>query len=200
MDLEQMQKTWLQMSKELDQQKNLTNELIMKMAQRDYNSKINKLIRTETIGAVICLSTIVYVLYNFSKFQSWQSQLCAIILIITLLTMSVGSFFLLKKFKEIDLQRDSLKITVEKYTRYKRINLQFQKASIMVGFIMLFVSTAVFSVLFSGKDLFIDKSWQEFIFPMTLGLLLFGVIAYIGSRYYAKALKGAQNIINSVDA
>ncbi len=199
MELEEMQAAWSQMSSELDQQKQLTNELIMKMAQQDYSSKINKVLRAEMVGAVICFATIIYVMINFGQFQSWQSQASAIILVITLLIMSVGSLVTLKKMKSIDLQKDNLRATITKYKSYKKFTMQFQKVSIIVGFFVLFASTAVFSVLFSKKDLFLEVELSTMIFPMILGLLIFGTIAFIGFRYYRKSFEEAQQIIDDLD-
>lgn len=198
MDLREMQETWSQMSLDLAQQKQLTNELIMKMAQQEYTSKINKILRAERVGAVICFATIIYIVSNFTKFESWQSQTSAIILVITLLFMSVGSLLLLKKLKEVDLQKDDLTTTIKKYVKHKRHNTQFQKVSVFVGFFVLFASTAVFSVLFSGKDLFLDTKWEKMLFPMMLGLAIFAVIAYMGSRFYRKSLQEAENVLEDL--
>lgn len=200
MELEEMQTAWSQMSKELENQKQLTDELIMKMAQREYSSKINKILRAESVGAIICFATIAYVLFNFSKFQTWQSQVCAIILVLTLGIMTAGSLFLLKKMKEIDLQTDTLRGTVKKYSKYKTLSLQFQKASMLVGFFVLFAASAVFSVLFNGKDMFLDVEMSKMIVPMILGISIFGLIAYLGGRFYGKSLKEAQAILEDIEA
>ncbi len=200
MELEEMQKAWSQMSTALENQKQLTDELIMKMAQKEYTSKINKVLRAESVGALICFATIAYVIINYTKFQTWQSQVCAIILVLTLLTMSIGSLFLLKKMKQIDLQKDTLSDTVVKYSRYKKLTIQFQKASILVGFFVLFAASAVFSVLFNGKDMFLDIELSKMIVPMIIGVLIFGFIAYLGGKFYGKSLKEAQTVLEDLDA
>lgn len=200
MELEEMQAAWSQMSSDIEKRKQLTDELIMKMAQQEYTSKINKILRAETVGAIICFATIIYVLVNFAKFQSWQSQASAIILVVTLLVMSVGSLFLLKKMKEVNLQKDDLSTTIIKYTKYKKFTSQFQKASILVGFFVLFASTAVFSVLFSEKDMFLEVELTKMILPMIFGIVIFGLIAYIGGRFYGKSLQEAQHILEDLES
>ncbi|RMB62842.1 hypothetical protein EAX61_04475 [Dokdonia sinensis] len=199
MELEEMQIAWSQMSSELEKQKQLTDELIMKMAQQQYTSKINKILRAERVGAIICFATIIYILVNFTKFQSWQSQASAVILVITLFVMSVGSLFLLKKMKAINLQQDNLSTTIKKFSKYKKYTSQFQRGSILVGFFVLFASSAVFSVLFSGKDMFLEVDLTKMIIPMIFGLIIFGIIAYLGSRFYGKSLKEAQLIIEDLE-
>jgi len=198
MELEEMQAAWSEMTSELDQQKKLTNELIMKMAQQEYTSNINKVLRAEIVGAIICFATIIYIAVNFAKFQSWQSQLSAVILILTLLIMSVGSLFTLKKLKEIDLQKDNLSGTIRKYAKYKKFTIQFQKASVFVGFFVLFASSAVFSVLFNGKDVFLEIEPTSMILPMILGIIIFTGIAFVGSRFYRKSFQEAQRVIDDL--
>lgn len=200
MDIEHMQHTWQQMTTELNTQKKLTNTLILNMTQQTYTSKVNRILRTELVGTIICFMTVSYILYNRSKFESLPSQICAILLVFLLVTMPLGSIYLLKKLKQIDVRNASLKSNLIHYATYKKLNLRFQKFSIAIGFILLPIASAVFSVLFSNKDLFEGVSLTKIIVALIVGGSVFTIIAYLGNKYYRNALQDAQNTLEELQA
>ncbi|MGB5357137.1 MAG: hypothetical protein WBN11_10635, partial [Eudoraea sp.] len=64
MNIEEMQLIWSEMSDQLEKQKTLTNELIMKLTKDRYTRNFDKLGLYEGIGAIICFMMAFYTLLN----------------------------------------------------------------------------------------------------------------------------------------
>ena len=89
MDLEEIQTIWSEMSDQLEQQKKLTNELIMKMTQERYRTKFDKITFYESIGAVICFLAAIYFLVNINKLDTWYLLACGIFTIAFLILLPI---------------------------------------------------------------------------------------------------------------
>ena len=67
MEFEEMKSLWEEMSGKIEQQKKLTDSLIIKMTKSDYKNKIMKIFIPELIGALICFANALYILSVFKN-------------------------------------------------------------------------------------------------------------------------------------
>ena len=56
MEFEEMKFLWEEMSGKIEQQKKLTDSLIIKMTKSDYKNKLMKIFIPEMIGSLICFA------------------------------------------------------------------------------------------------------------------------------------------------
>ena len=89
MELEEMQAAWSQMSQDLEKQKQLTDEIILKMTQQKYTSQWNKIFTAEKIGGIICYTALIALLFNFNKFDTLGLQISGILCIIILAILPI---------------------------------------------------------------------------------------------------------------
>src|SRR5690554_232591 len=103
MELEELKNTWQSMSKRVENQEFLTNQILEKMKREKYHSKLNKIDYSEYIGAIICYIGAAYLIMNFMKIEDILMQLFAIIAIALLFILPVISLKSLRTVKNINI-------------------------------------------------------------------------------------------------
>src|SRR6056297_2570482 len=133
MELEELQATWSEMSQELEKQKKLTNEIILKMTQDRYRKKFSKLRNLETVGAMICYLWVVFFLFNFGKLDTWYLQICGVLTIAFLIILPTLVLKSLKKIQNLDILNGSYKKNLVIYIKEKNKLLKIQQMGIYLS-------------------------------------------------------------------
>lgn len=77
MELEEMKNLWKGMSAQVEKQELLTKNLIEKVTEQKYYSKLNKIRYSEIIGTIICYLGAIYLIMNFMKIDPLaEKNLC----------------------------------------------------------------------------------------------------------------------------
>ena len=198
MDLEEIQTIWSEMSDQLEQQKKLTNELIMKMTQDRYSNKFDKITFYETIGAVICFLAAIYFLVNIHKLDTWYLLACGIFTVAFLIVLPIITLGLLRKIKRINIVKNSFKETIVGYKKAKNQLLLMQRVGIYLSFVLMFTCLPVFSKIMNNKDLFLQsKIWLIYLPLMAIFLFFF---ARWGYKCYKNITNSAENILKELEA
>ncbi|MEP3380166.1 MAG: hypothetical protein ABJO28_06260, partial [Maribacter dokdonensis] len=82
MELEEMKSLWEDMSQKVDQQKVLTDQLIMDMTKERYENRMRRISVPETISALICFAAVIYLISNFNLLDVWYLQLTGVLTIV----------------------------------------------------------------------------------------------------------------------
>ncbi|RXG32342.1 hypothetical protein [Leeuwenhoekiella marinoflava] len=198
MELEEMQATWSQMSDQLENQKRLTNKLIMEMTKERYKNKIGILSKYEGIGSVICFIVAILLISRFSELDTWYLLASGIFTILYLIILPVVVLLSISDMKSIDLTNSTYKDTFIAYTKKKRQFLLIQKTGIYLNFILLAVSLPVVVKVFKGKDIFITNIdllyW--YIPIMAVFLILFSIWGY---AKYKRVTDSASHILEELE-
>ena len=197
MDLEEIQTIWSEMSDQLEQQKKLTNEIIMKMTQDRYSNKFDKITFYETIGAIICFLAAIYFLVNIHKLDTWYLLACGIFTIAFLIILPVITLGLLGKIKRINIIKNSFKEAIVGYTKAKNQFLLMQRVGIYLSFVLMFTCLPLFSKIMKNKDLFLQsKIWLIYLPIMAIFLFFF---ARWGYKCYKNITNSAENILKELE-
>lgn len=197
MELEELQHVWQHMSAELDQQKKLTNKLIIDMTQQKYKNKFSKLKTYETIGGVICFATAIYLILNFSKLDTWYLSLAGILAIGFLVILPILTLGALNSISGLKLREKNYSETIISYQKQKKRLLIIQQAGIFCSFLFMLVSLPVASKILKGKDLFIDGQNLMWYIPiMTLFLI---VLTRWGYGCYKRITASAESILTDLE-
>lgn len=192
-----MKRTWGEMSNEIDKQKKLTDKLIIIMTQQKYNNVLRGISIPETIGAVICFATVLFVAFNFNKLDTWYLQLSGLLSLIILIVLPVLSLRSIQKMNAINISKNNLKQTIIDFNKAKQQFNTVQKTGFYMSFIILIISLPVASKLLSNKDLFLEeKVWLWYIPFGFLFLYLFAKMVY---KYYKKSTTNAENLLKELD-
>jgi hypothetical protein len=197
MELQELQTLWSEMSQELEQQKKLTNELIMKMTQERYSNKFQKISMYETIGAVICFISALFILLKFTVLDTWYLQLCGAFTVLFLILLPILTLGSLNRIKRINLAENSFKDTIVQFTKAKKQLLLLQRIGIYLSFLLMFTILPVASKIGKGKDLFLETNiWYVYLPVMAIFLFFF---ARWGYGCYKNITSSAENILGELE-
>jgi len=198
MELEEMQATWSQMSDQLDNQKKLTDKLIMEMTKERYKNKIGILSKYEGIGAVICFIMAILLISQFHELNTWYLLASGVFTVCYLIALPVIVLRSIRSLKSIDLTNNNYKETLIAYTKKKRQFLLTQKVGIYLNFILLVVSLPAIFKVFKGKDIFITNiNLMYWYIPiMAVFLILFSIWGY---DKYKNVTTSASHILEELE-
>ncbi|MEX0289613.1 MAG: hypothetical protein AB3N14_10935 [Flavobacteriaceae bacterium] len=199
MDLEEIKAVWSEMSDQLEQQKKLTNEIILKMTQERYSNKFQKVTIFESLGAIVCFIAALFLIINFDKLDTWYLAVCGGITLVFMLVLPVLVLRSLSQIKNLNITQSSYKDTVVKYEKVKRNLLMQQQFGIYGSFVIFFTSLAIFSKIFSGEDIFVQQQdTGVYIFTVAMGILLF-FFARWGYKCYKSITSSAESILRELE-
>lgn len=191
MELEEMKLLWSDLSKEVEQQKILTDNLIIEMTKERYKAKLNRIALPETIGSIICFAFALFIILNITKLEPWYLMACGLFTIVYLIALPILSLQTIYKMKHIDTSNHNFKEVLLSYAKYKKNYLLIQKASIFFSILLVITSLPVSGKILSNKDIFTQNNIWYWYVPLMLVFLFF---------FYKWALKCYTNISNSAES
>ncbi|WP_281986378.1 hypothetical protein [Aquimarina aggregata] len=180
MELEEMQAIWSQMSDQIENQKKLTNKLIMEMTQERFKNKIGIISKYEGMGAVICFAAAILILFQLSKLDTWYLLISGIFTIAYLILLPIYILRSINTMKRINIISNTYKETLIEYAKNRKQFLFSQRLGIYLNFILMIVSLPVIIKLFKDEDIFVTnvEVLYWYIPIMTLFLIFFSKWGY----------------------
>ena len=192
-----MQSLWENMNQKVDQQKILTDKLIIDMTQERYANKLRSISIPESISTLICLAVIIYLISNFGLLDVWYLQLSGAITIISCLILPILSLKSIKKMKTINISKNTYRESLTKHAKEKIKFMLIQKISFYVSFLVLILSVIVFGKIMKDIDVFTMTEKLNWLVPSGIGVL------YIFTKWvlkkYKKATTSANNILKELE-
>jgi len=199
MELEELQAVWSEMSDQLEQQKKLTNEIIIKMTQQDYRNKLNKIVLPETLGAVVSFVAAALILFNFNTLDTWPLRVCGIITLAIILILPIFSIRYLKKMQSLDIANNNYKQTVADFAKNKKQYEKLLKLSVYLGFGLMIIIMPVTSKLFNGEDMFRETMSWFWVWFLPLGMLFYYFFTRRVIRCYNNNIRQAETILEELE-
>ncbi len=175
-----MQAIWSQMSDQIENQKKLTNKLIMEMTQERFKNKIGIISKYEGMGAVICFAAAILILFQLSKLDTWYLLISGIFTIAYLILLPIYILRSINTMKRINIISNTYKETLIEYAKNRKQFLFSQRLGIYLNFILMIVSLPVIIKLFKDEDIFVTnvEVLYWYIPIMTLFLIFFSKWGY----------------------
>ena len=199
MNIEEMQAVWSDMTRQLEKQKKLTNEIIMKMTVQQYKNRLNKIAYPEKIGAVVCYAIVLYILINIGRLNDTISLVSGIITMLILSILPILSLSALRKIQTINIVANNYKQTLTEYTKRKKWFQFVQQLGIGLGFLLMFVMLPATSKLINGKNLDFFEKWKTWIWLFPLMIIYFIIIARWVYSCYSRNIKAAEEALRELD-
>lgn len=197
MEIEEMKQLWTEMSTQLEQQKKLTDKTILQMTQINYNNRIQKIAKYESIGAVICFGAALFILFNIAKLDAWYLLLSGLLTAAVLIFLPVMVLRSIQRMKQIRIAENQYAENVRIYTKARNNFLYLQRIGIFLSFILVITSLPVAGKLLKNKDFILESEALWWYIPiMLVGLLLF---ARWGYRCYKGITASAEDILKDAD-
>ena len=199
MELEELQANWMAMSQELEKQKKLTNEIILKMTRNNYRNKFSKLTNYETVGAIICYTLSGFILLNFWKLDTLYLKLAGVFTLAFLTVLPTLVLGALKRIKNLDILTKSYRENLITYTKEKKRLLKLQQIAIAVSFISLLFSPALALKLLRDKTLILSELKPEQVIAILFVVLLMVFVSRWGYGGYKKVTNSAEALLRDLE-
>ena len=196
MDLESMKETWLKMSEELEKQKKLTNEIILKMAHERSSSRLNRIIYMELIGCGIALLVLIYILFNFHRLDNWLTISGGVGTAVIMIAAVIMSVNIMRKAKKINILKTTYGKVISDFNDLTKTLGIYKRASIGLNIIMPFLLMPPMAQLLAGKDLLTDL--EEFKETLIMTFILIPPMLYFIIRYYTRSMSKVRQAINEL--
>ena len=200
MNFEDLQKTWQEMSLELEKQKKLTHEIVMQMTQQRYKNQLQKIANYEGIGAILCFIIALFVLANINKLDTWYLLACGIFAIAFLLLYPFLSLGTIRAMRRINVIEGNYTETLKTFTKARNNFLIVQRIGIAFGFVLGFTMLPVGAKILRDKDIF--QFFQESaigIWSIPLFIVFMILISSWGYGHYKRITKSAGKIISELE-
>jgi len=184
MELEEIKTAWLKMDKELQQQKSLTDNLIIDMTKQRYENRFSGITISESIAAAICWGIALYIIVNLGSLDTWYFLASGIFTIMLLITLPIFSLKLLYKVKSINIKENTYKESILQFTTPREKLLLFQRITLYLNIVLVLVILPLAAKLLSNKDVFGEFSLWGWYLPV-----MFIFLAFF-SRWVYNAYKG----------
>lgn len=191
-----MKSVWSDLTQELEEQKKLTRDLILKMTQEKSSSRLGRIIKAEGLGITITGVFMIYLAFNFSRLQHWTGIVGGIGLFIIL---ALGIHFAIRIIvhaRSIDLLNNSYTEVIKRFDNFKKLLRTYKKLSIWTsGLSALFVMPVM-------TELFLDKNLLEIeglIKVLIISLFLVPIVLYGVTRFYKSNVSAVSKALKDVD-
>lgn len=192
-----MKSQWEDMSHKVDQQKILTDQLVIDLTKERFDTKMRAISIPESITALMCFAAVLFIISNFNSLDVWYLQLSGVLAIIACLVLPVLSLRSIQKMKSVHISKSTFKETVEAYAKGKSKFMQIQKISFYTSFIVLVALVIVFGKIMKDIDVFTMTEKLNWLVPSGIGVL------YIFSQWvlkkYRKATESANTILQELE-
>lgn len=196
MDFDSMKETWLKMSEDLEKQKKLTSEIILKMAHEKSSSRLNRIIRLELFGCAVAVGMLVYIFINFARLDNWLTITGGFGTTAILIAALLMSANIIKKARKIDVLKTTYSDIISDFQDLTKTLGLYKRISIALNVVMPFLLLPLFAKLIADKDLLTDL--DEFKENLIITFILVPPILYIIIRYYAKSMSKVKQAIHEL--
>jgi hypothetical protein len=199
MEIEELQATWNQISEELEKQKKLTNEIILKMTHKNYKDKLNKIAIPEKISAFFTYVVAAILLLRFYELDTLPLQICGVITLAILIVLPYFSLKYLSDMQNLNVSQLSYKESIVKHEKSKQRYQRFLKFSVYAGFVLMLIIIPVASKIFNGDDIFTEPQGNFWYWFLPMGLVFYYLFTRKIIGCYDSNIKKAGMILKELE-
>ena len=197
MELEEMKSLWGEISAEVEKQKKLTDQLILKMIKINFRNKINKILIPELSGSVVALACVLFIILRFQKLNTWYLQTAGVVAAFILIILPALSILSIHDLLSVNISTKNYKDTLFAWNKGRKRWVLAQKLGFYLGAILMALILPVMVRLMDGKDVFLEpRLWLCY----ALSLPFFFFFAKWVFRKYLKTTADAENILKELEA
>lgn len=199
MEIEEMKALWSEMSDQLEQQKKLTNEIIMNMTQERYARKFQTIFNLEAFFSVFSFILSFILLLNFHKLDTWYFLLCGIFTLAIMLLYPIFVLRRLYQLKRLNIIDYSYKETLIKFIKAKNQILKIQRVAAYFYLPLIPAMLLVVVKIMKNENFFaMEKSPFLYVF-MGINFLMAAYVARWGYNHYKKITNSAEGILKELE-
>jgi len=193
-----MKSLWEDMSQKIDQQKVLTDPIIREMTQKRYSKEVRFITISESIGIVVAISILIYLLLNFDKLDTWYLMMFGIIAVLTLLVMPIVSLKSMKILTQINIAHDNYKQSLINFAKGKKQHLLTQQIGAYLSIPILLIFIILTQKIVNNNDLLIDKDLSVYWYILPIGIAFQFLLSKWILRKHKKTINSAETILKEL--
>ena len=199
MEIEQMKELWGQLSQKVEQQEQLTDQLILDMTQERYTNRFDKILTYESIGAVICFIAALFLMLDFDKLDTWYLKASGIFILLFLISLPILVLRSLIKIKSLDISQTDFRQTIVGYERAKNELLVLQRFGIYLSFVLALLVLPVSLKIFKNQDFF--KTSHDASLWIAIGVFFIFLIFFAKWGYgcYQRITNSAEDLLKDLE-
>ncbi|MGB5820966.1 MAG: hypothetical protein WBG90_15880 [Saonia sp.] len=198
MELAELQETWSKLSRKIDNQKLITDKVIMDVVKLKYTNKLKAILKYEGSGTIVLFVALIIVIWNIQVFDTLPLKICAVISIVIMVLLPVLSLTSIYRMNNIDMSKRNYKDTIIEFTKRRTHFLIVQKWGIVLSAVFMLTAIPVALKISKGKDFFAgDSNNLLWFIPIALiALFFFARWAYM---CYSKITEDAKDILRELE-
>lgn len=192
-----MKAIWSDMSDQVDNNQQLTDENIRRMIQKQYKQKANRIIIPEIIGSLICFGFAGILLFNFNKLEDGVNMGVGALAVILFISAPLLSLFKMNRWsRKINITDNTYQQTLVDFTKVKRSFSKLKRYGYLLGIGSIFIILPPMSMIWRGVNVFTDPSiWYKVPFGV-LGIIVF---VFFTMRFYGSSIKQIDEMLQDLD-
>ena len=196
MELDEMKILWEEMNQKIENQKTLTDNIIMEMTRERFKNRFAKITAFETAGTVVCFAMVLVVLFNFNKLDTWYLAGSGIFAIVFLIALPIAVLRGLYEIRNLNIGMGNFKEVLNQYAKQQSNLLRIQRFGIYFNVIFLFVSLLLAGKIMNNKDLL--REGPPWFWMIPAGLFLYFISRW-SYGHYVRITKSAEDILKELE-
>ncbi|MEO5783790.1 MAG: hypothetical protein ABIQ07_10985 [Ginsengibacter sp.] len=198
MELDELKFSWEALSEKFEKQQKLNSKLIEQMTNQTYRNRLNTIARPESVASLFTFIAAIYLVFNFSKLDTFLLQTFGGLSVLFLIVLPVLSLKSIRGLRTIKLGLTSYANTLKEFA-VKKIRFQkFQKLNVAFSFLFMIVFAPVSVKLLAGKDISQSISFWLIVVPVSAIFLFF--FSRWTLKHYDNALQKAEELLHEVES
>ncbi|MEO8516899.1 MAG: hypothetical protein ABI426_09145 [Flavobacterium sp.] len=194
MELDNLKNSWAT----TNNQAKIDTTVIDQITQSKYNSKVNKIVYPEIIGALICLFSAIYIAFQFDKLDTSLMKGTGILAMTLLVMLPIISLKSVLQFNRMGDVNKPYAETLKDFSLQKIRFYKLQKINVILCYLLLVTIIVLFSKLFGKND--ITESKLFWIFSFSFGYLFLLFYSKWVAKYYSTSLKQTEDLLKELES
>ncbi|MEK6154705.1 hypothetical protein WIW50_15660 [Flavobacteriaceae bacterium 3-367] len=198
MELAELQETWSKLNTKIDNQRILTDKVIMDVVKIKYSNKLKSILKYEGTGTAVLFLALIIVIWNIQLFDTLPLQICAVLSIIIMTILPILSLTAVYRMNNMDMAKRNYKQTIIEFTKRRTHFLLVQKWGIVLSAIFMLTAIPLALKIGKGKDFFAGES-NNLLWFIPIALIALFFFARWAYGCYVKITADAQNILKELE-
>lgn len=196
MELEEMKLAWNDLSKKVEKQEILNQQMIEKMTKDQFQTNLKKIALPEYIGTIICYIGAAYLSVNVPKLDEPLIQVFGVISIALLLVLPIISLQSIRAMRKVNLAVHTYIEALQVFGKQKLRFQKLQKLNVSLGLFLMLIGVPV---LLAIQGIYLNPTPLFWMLYFPLGVMFFLGFSYWVLKYYNRKLKATERMLAEVN-
>lgn len=196
MELEEMKAVWKELSSRLDNQEKINEQLIIRMAHQRSASRLSRIIRLESAGAIVSIAATIFIITQFHKLQDFISILSGIIVTAFLLISIVIGLLIVQRASKINIISKTYSQTYIDFKHLTALLKRYKQISLIGFFVLPVAMIPLIFVIILNKTAPLD--WSKYLESLVAAVIILPIVWWLILKFYKRNISKVREAIDEV--